>query len=303
MSFTDKFKQYQLDIENKLKGFLSQNDRKVDDPILDDSKNYEIIFDASRYSLLNTGKRIRPILLLEFYKLCGGKGDFAYNFACALEMIHSYSLVHDDLPCMDDDDFRRGKPSCHKQFGEDIALLAGDTLLTEAFLVALKTQNIPSERIVKAAAYLADCAGGNGMIGGQVMDITEKAFECLDFTLQMYAMKTGCLIKAATVCGAILAGANETQIKNARSYALKLGFAFQIIDDILDATGDEKVLGKPIGSDDKNGKLTYAKRLGLDKARQTAKKLTDEALEILNEFNGDTTFLKELTEFLLQRDY
>ncbi len=292
MNFNDKFRTYQFEIERNLNKFLSQK-----------GQGYEVIFDASRYSLLNSGKRIRPILMLEFYKLCGGKGDLVYNFACALEMIHSYSLIHDDLPCMDDDDFRRGKPSCHKQFSEDIALLAGDTLLTEAFLVAMQTENIPSDRVVKAAKFLAECAGANGMIGGQVMDITGKAFEGLELTLQMYELKTGCLIKAATVCGAILAGADDNQIKNAETYARKLGFAFQIIDDILDATGDEAVLGKPVGSDDKNGKVTYAKKVGIDNARNKAKELTEEALGTLELFDGDTTFLKELTQFLLQRDY
>lgn len=292
MNFSDKFRLYQFEIERNLDNFLSG-----------ESVGYDIIFEASRYSLLNSGKRIRPILMLEFYKLCGGKGNFAYNFACALEMIHSYSLIHDDLPCMDNDDFRRGKPSCHKQFGEDIALLAGDTLLTEAFLLAMQTENIPSDRVVKAAKYLAKCAGANGMIGGQVMDITEKAFENLDLTLKMYALKTGCLIKAATVCGAILAGADDEQIKNSEIYAEKLGFAFQIIDDILDATGDEAVLGKPVGSDDKNGKITYAKKVGIENARIKAKELTEEALNTLERFDGDTTFLKELTLFLLQRDY
>lgn len=292
MNFTDKLKTYQLEIDSKLDEFLSPK-----------SEGYDIIFDASRYSLLNSGKRIRPILMLEFYKLCGGNGDYAYNFACALEMIHSYSLIHDDLPCMDNDDFRRGKPSCHKQFGEDIALLAGDTLLTEAFLLAMQTENIPSDRVVKAAKYLAKYAGADGMIGGQVMDITGKAFESLELTLQMYALKTGCLIKAATVCGAILAGADDKQIKNAEIYAEKLGFAFQIIDDILDAIGDESVLGKPVGSDDKNGKITYAKKVGIENARIKAQKLTEEALNTLECFNGDTVFLKELTLFLLQRDY
>lgn len=292
MNFTDKLKTYQLEIDSKLDEFLSPK-----------SEGYDIIFDASRYSLLNSGKRIRPILMLEFYKLCGGNGDYAYNFACALEMIHTYSLIHDDLPCMDNDDFRRGKPSCHKQFSEDIALLAGDTLLTEAFFVAMKTENIPSDRIVKAAKFLANCAGADGMIGGQVMDITGKAFESLELTLQMYALKTGCLIKAATVCGAILAGADDNQIKNAKIYAEKLGFAFQIIDDILDAIGDESVLGKPVGSDDKNGKITYAKKVGIENARIKAQKLTEEALNTLECFNGDTVFLKELTLFLLQRDY
>lgn len=292
MNFSDKLKTYQLEIDSKLNELLSQT-----------SEGYDIIFDASRYSLLNSGKRIRPILMLEFYKLCGGKGDFAYNFACALEMIHSYSLIHDDLPCMDNDDFRRGKPSCHKQFSEDIALLAGDTLLTEAFFVAMQTENIPSDRVIKATKRLSLCAGANGMIGGQVMDITGKAFENLELTLRMYALKTGCLIKAATVCGAILAGANEEQIKNAEIYAEKLGFAFQIIDDILDATGDEAVLGKPVGSDDKNGKITYAKKVGIENARIKAKELTEQALATLELFDGDTTFLQQLTHFLLQRDY
>lgn len=292
MNFTDKLRAYQFEIERNLDNFFSI-----------DNNGYGIIFDASRYSLLNSGKRIRPILMLEFYKLCGGKGNCVYNFACALEMIHTYSLIHDDLPCMDNDDFRRGKPSCHKQFSEDIALLAGDALLTEAFFVAMQTENIPSDRVVKAAKFLAKCAGANGMIGGQVMDITDKAFENLELTLQMYALKTGCLIKAATVCGAILAGADDKQIKNAEIYAEKLGFAFQIIDDILDATGDEAILGKPVGSDDKNGKITYAKKVGIENARKKAKELTEEALNTLECFNGDTVFLKELTLFLLQRDY
>ena len=262
---------------------------------------YDAVIEASRYSLFAGGKRIRPIILLEFYKLCGGNDDCAYNFACAIEMIHTYSLIHDDLPCMDNDDYRRGKPSCHKAYGEDMALLAGDNLLTEAFSVASKTMGIPETRVLKAVSYMSAAIGSAGMIGGQVIDISN---ENMDETLllKMFSLKTCALIRAAAVCGVILAGGDETKISLAESYSEKLGLAFQIIDDLLDYSGDSAVLGKPTGSDDKNGKTTAVTLLGEDKCRILASEYTSGALNTLSSFDGDISVLRELTELLLKRD-
>ena len=286
------FSEYQGKIDARLDILFNENDRQYDEVVR-----------AARYSLLSSGKRIRPILLLEFYKLCGGNDDCAYNFACALEMIHTYSLIHDDLPCMDNDDFRRGKPSCHKQFGETMALLAGDALLTEAFNAAARTIGIPAERVVEAITVLSANAGINGMIGGQVIDLINTDEITADDTVAMYKLKTGALINTATVCGAILAGADEELKISAAVYAEKLGLAFQIIDDILDAEGDEATLGKPVGSDSRNDKKTLVARFGVEKCREFADTLTKEALEVLNAFPGDKTNLIAITEFLLLRKY
>ena len=286
------FSEYQAKIDARLDILLNESDKK-----------YNEVVKAARYSILSSGKRIRPILLLEFYKLCGGNDDCAYNFACALEMIHTYSLIHDDLPCMDNDDFRRGKPSCHKQFGETMALLAGDALLTEAFNAASRTIGIPSERIVEAMTVLSANAGIGGMIGGQVIDLSNTDSISADDTLEMYKLKTGALINSATVCGAILAGADDEKKAAAAEYAEKLGLAFQIIDDILDAEGDEAVLGKPVGSDSKNDKKTLVARYGVEKCRQLADDFTKEALSALDKFDGDKENLVAITEFLLLRKY
>lgn len=259
---------------------------------------------AMKYSLLSGGKRIRPILLLEFYALCGGKGDNALNFAAALEMIHTYSLIHDDLPCMDNDDMRRGRPSCHKAFGEDTALLAGDALLTLAFKKAAETDGIPADRVLKAIAVLAENAGISGMVGGQVEDLAfGKNGATIEQLRGMYLKKTSCLLSAGAVCGSILAGADEEELKYAAEYAEKLGLAFQIIDDILDCTSDEKTLGKPIGSDEKNGKTTYVTLLGIDGAKAEAERLSNEALAALCKIKGDNAALRELTADLLDRKF
>jgi len=264
---------------------------------------YDSVVTAARYSILDSGKRIRPIILLEFYRLCGGNDDCAYHFAAALEMIHTYSLIHDDLPCMDDDDMRRGRPSCHKQFDEATALLAGDALLTEAFSTAAKTAGIPCDRVVRALSALSSCAGVNGMIGGQLIDLESEGKTVSVSTVnEMCRLKTGALIKAASTIGCILAGADDEKISSAALYAEKVGVAFQIVDDILDHEGDEATLGKPVGSDDKNSKNTFVSLLGIDECRKLASQLTDEALEILDSFDGDSAVLKELTKYLLCRN-
>lgn len=291
-------------IDKLLKDYKATIESEIDRlyPALDTSWYKEVI-DASRYSLTLGGKRIRPIIMLEFCKLFGGDIQNVINFAVALEMIHTYSLIHDDLPCMDNDDMRRGKPSCHIKFGEDIALLAGDTLLTESFKIAANSEAHDCLKI-KAISILAERAGLHGMIGGQVMDLSfEKNKPDLDLLRVMYIKKTGCLISAAAETGAIIGGATDEEVTIAKNYAVNLGLAFQIIDDILDVTGDEAVLGKPIGSDDENGKTTFVTLLGLDKAKTVAKELTDEALSLLSKLSGDTTNLKLITSYLLERNY
>lgn len=280
--------------------FLPDIEKKLESSITADNSAAQ----AMKYSLLSGGKRIRPILLLEFYALCGGKGDSALNFAAALEMIHTYSLIHDDLPCMDNDDMRRGRPSCHKAFGEDTALLAGDALLTLAFKKAAETDGIPADRVLKAIAMLAENAGISGMVGGQVEDLAfEKSGATIEQLRGMYLKKTSCLLSAGAVCGSILAGADEEKLKYAAEYAEKLGLAFQIIDDILDCTSDEKTLGKPIGSDEKNGKTTYVTLLGIDGAKAEAERLSNEALAALCKIKGDNAALRELTADLLDRKF
>ncbi len=287
------FERYIPVIENKLNELLPES-----------GERYSSAVNAMRYSLLSGGKRIRPILLLEFYSLFGGRAEGALNFAAAIEMIHTYSLIHDDLPCMDNDDMRRGRPSCHKAFGYDTALLAGDALLTHAFFAAANAVDIPPERVSRAISVLAQKAGIYGMVGGQVMDLDfEKNGANGEELTAMYIKKTSCLLEAAAMCGAVLAGADEETVKKTEEYAENLGLAFQITDDILDCTADEKTLGKPIGSDKKNGKTTFVTLLGLDGAKQKAALLTKKAEDILNGFSGDTSYLKELTEYLLNRNY
>lgn len=290
-------------IDTLLKDYQAKLDSRLDIILAENGQLYDAVTSSCRYSVLNGGKRIRPILLLEFYKLCGGADDCAYNFACAIEMIHSYSLVHDDLPCMDNDDFRRGKPSCHKQFGESMALLCGDALLTEAFSVASKTKGIAPDRILRAMTHLSTSAGFTGMIGGQVIDMTYDNESDDNVLFDMYRLKTGALLKTSCACGAILAGADEALIAAAEKFGEKVGVAFQIIDDILDCQGDSKLLGKPIGSDEKNNKDTIAVRLGVEYCRELAKKYTDEAYECLQQFVGDSSNLRDLAAFLLERNY
>lgn len=290
-------------IDALLKDYQAKLDSRFDIILSENGQLYDEVISACRYSVINGGKRIRPVLLLEFYKLCCGDDDCAYNFACALEMIHSYSLVHDDLPCMDNDDMRRGKPTCHKAFGESTALLCGDALLTEAFLIASKTMGIPSDRVVKAMAHLASSAGVAGMIGGQVIDMADNTNSDDDVLFEMYRLKTGALLKTACAIGCILAGADDQLVEVAEKFGEKLGVAFQMIDDILDGTSDTKTLGKTAGSDEKNNKDTIVVRLGVEYCRELAKKYTDEAYECLEKFEGDSSTLKKLAAYLLERNY
>lgn len=261
------------------------------------------VLDAMEYSVSNGGKRIRPILTIEFAKASGGNVDSALDFGCAVEMIHTYSLIHDDLPCMDNDDMRRGKPACHIAFGEDNALLAGDALLTEAFTTLASVKDVDSKNIVRAVTYLSCYAGINGMVGGQILDLQfEESKPTVDEILKMYSLKTCGLIKASCVLGC-LAGSeyNENKIRAAIDYAENLGIAFQIQDDILDIEGDAVSLGKPVGSDEKNDKSTIVKYFGLEKSKDLVKQYTEKAIKSLIVFENNTEILKQLAYMLVER--
>ncbi len=262
------------------------------------------VADAMDYSLEAGGKRIRPVLLLAFCRICGGDPEKAAAPAAAIEMIHTFSLIHDDLPCMDNDDFRRGKPSCHKKFGEACAVLAGDALAIRPFQIIANDEYLDNEKKVKLISELAFSSGAAGMIGGQIIDMENEQREKIDEAnlSEMYSLKTGMLIKTSCIMGCIAAGASEKQIKAAEEYASSLGLAFQIIDDILDVTADEKLLGKPVGSDAEENKTTFVTLFGINEAKAEAKRLTEKALKILDEFDN-SEFLKGLTEYLLVRDY
>lgn len=263
----------------------------------------KLLLDAERYSLFAGGKRIRPLLTLEFCRMFGGEEEAALPFACAVEMIHTYSLIHDDLPCMDNDDLRRGKPTNHKVFGEATALLAGDALLTGAFEAAASNTVVGAETAAKAVAYLAGCAGRYGMVGGQIMDLEgEKRRLSLDELLQLHSLKTGALISAASVLGALAAGVSLTdaRMKDVVTYAENVGLAFQIVDDILDRTGSATELGKNIGTDEEHQKSTFLSFYSVEEAQYYAEHLTTEAVAALKKYpNSDA--LCALAEWLATR--
>lgn len=258
---------------------------------------------AEEYSLTAGGKRIRPLLMLLFCEACGVKSDKYIDISTAIEMIHSFSLIHDDLPCMDNDDFRRGKPSCHKKFGEATALLAGDALTFLAFECicdGVDEEVIDSEKAISLISILANASGSFGMIGGQIIDIeSENKTISLDVLKELQSKKTGALISAACEMGCVLAGRKD-KIPHAKEYAYNLGLAFQIVDDILDVEGNFQTLGKPIGSDKENNKTTFVSLYGLNKAKELAENYTRAALKCLEHFENSYE-LTELTKKLLTR--
>lgn len=261
---------------------------------------------SMEYSLLAGGKRLRPVLVLSWCAMLGGDAEKAMPFAASLECIHTYSLIHDDLPAMDDDDLRRGKPSNYKQFDEATAILAGDGLLTEAF-VLMSEAGLPAERVLRAVGILARAAGSGGMVGGQAIDMEftgrSGAVELPELQ-KMHAMKTGALITAACECGAVLAGADEKGVESAREFGRRVGVAFQIVDDVLDVVGDEATLGKPVGSDEEQGKSTYPALLGLDESRRLASEHIDAAIGHLEPYSGEEhEFLTQLARYIVDRVY
>lgn len=264
------------------------------------------IYDAMEYSLFAGGKRLRPVIMLGVHEIYRNNNQAVLPFACAIEMIHTYSLIHDDLPAMDDDDYRRGKLSNHKKFGEAIAILAGDGLLNMAFEVMLRESlklDIDKALLLKAISTIADSSGTKGMIGGQVVDMfCEESINNISDLEYLHRHKTGAIIKSSAIVGGLLGGASEDELTNIEKFADKLGLAFQIQDDILDVEGNEEKLGKPIGSDADNNKKTYVSMIGLDESKKLQEKLTNEAIEALSIFGDKANMLVELCKYLLSRE-
>jgi geranylgeranyl diphosphate synthase type II len=262
-----------------------------------------VIYEAMRYSLLAGGKRLRPILLMAAADAVGGKGVDYLQVACGLEMIHTYSLIHDDLPAMDNDDYRRGKLTNHKVYGEGMAILAGDGLLTAAFEVMLEQPNVKPDVVLRAVKEIASAAGPDGMVGGQAIDLISEG-QAVDFKILrlMHQGKTGALFKAALKAGAMLAGATTDQIEKLTAYGEYFGLAFQITDDILDVTGTQEEIGKPVGSDEKNKKATYVSLYSLEGAGSMAREAVAKALDALVRFGPEADILRELARYLLSRN-
>lgn len=295
--FMEELQQKVEHINNVLEKFLPAEEGKQ-----------RIIFEAMNYSVRAGGKRLRPMLMEETYHMFGGSSAVIEPFMAAIEMIHTYSLVHDDLPAMDNDEYRRGKKTTHAVYGEAMGILAGDALLNMAYETAAKAfdMEVADARVARAFTVLAKKAGVYGMVGGQVVDVeSEKSDDCpitrekLDF---IYRLKTGALIESSMMIGAILAGASSDEVSRVEQIAAKLGLAFQIQDDVLDVTSTLEVLGKPVGSDEKNNKATYVTFEGLDKAVSDVERISKEAEEQLDDLGYDDAFLKELFEYLIHRE-
>ena len=262
----------------------------------------ENLMQAMEYSLMAGGKRLRPILLMAAADSINGKGESYLQVASAFEMIHTYSLIHDDLPAMDNDDYRRGKLTNHKVFGEAMAILAGDALLTLAFEVALRQKDVPHEILFAVLEEISKAAGVSGMVGGQVIDLRSEGIQIDLATLKLMHMgKTGALFRAAIRCGALLAQADDEKLNALTRYAEDFGLAFQITDDILDVEGDAQILGKATGSDVKNNKSTYVTLTSLEEAKRLAKEAVDDALTALENFGAEAEFLRGLVRFLIGR--
>ena len=266
-------------------------------PVLD-----PVLRESMEYSLMAGGKRLRPVLLMAAADAVGADGTKFLPVACALEMIHTYSLIHDDLPAMDDDDYRRGKLTNHMVYGDGIAILAGDALLTLAFSVILRQKDVPAEALLRVVDEISRAAGAEGMVGGQVLDLRAEGVRITMEELRRVHMgKTGALFHAALRSGAILAGATEEQLAALTSYADHFGLAFQITDDILDVIGSAEEIGKPVGSDEKNHKSTYVTLTSLAEAKELARRTVEEATAALAVFGAEADFLRELVAYLVNR--
>jgi geranylgeranyl diphosphate synthase type II len=293
------------DIKNRLTEAAALTEDALRAYMAREDEDIKTLLDSERYSLFAGGKRIRPFLTLEFCKLFGGDERAALPFAAAVEMIHTYSLIHDDLPCMDNDDLRRGKPTNHKVFGYSTALLAGDGLLTHAFGVAASNAYVESTAALAAVRALSDAAGEFGMIGGQIIDLYGEEERLSEEKLvKLHTLKTGALIKVSAKMGCLAAGCAEDspEMAAALEYAARIGLAFQIIDDIMDVTVSEEVLGKSAGSDAENNKTTFMTYYSVDDAKAYATRLTAEAVSAIADYAGSET-LTDLAAYLLDRDH
>ncbi len=295
--FDNQYQQYLSIVESELERAIPKQDEKTGG----------LVIDAARYSLLSGGKRIRPVLVLSTLESLSHKISDGLPYACAIEMIHTYSLIHDDLPCMDDDDFRRGRPTCHRQFSEAIAVLAGDTLLSLAFETMLGQRNVSCTQSIEAMKIIAGASGSLGMIGGQTLDISAEGKKISEDQLkQIHSQKTGALILAPVLAACAIANATPQISKLYEQFAKQLGLAFQIQDDILDVTASQEKLGKTVGKDARDDKSTYVSLYGIEQASQLLAAATKEAISALCKLETagkHVTFLKELTQFLLKRDH
>ncbi len=293
-----------MDYEKRYQEYLTRVNHALDAACKEYLPEESEVCRAARYSLMGGGKRIRAVLVLAVCDMLDGCAEAAEQFAASVEMLHCYSLIHDDLPCMDNDDLRRGKPSCHKAFGESTAMLAGDVLLTEAFNAIAHTKASP-EICVRAARALGMGAGSHGMVYGQELDLKYEALAATEEQLRLiHRHKTGALINAAVQMGAAAAQATEQQCRELEAYAYGIGLVFQIVDDVLDVVGTQEQLGKPIGSDSENGKTTFVTLFGTDGAMELAKKINDETCATLREEFGDRcAFLETLAKQLLVRSH
>jgi geranylgeranyl diphosphate synthase type II len=264
----------------------------------------ETLHEAIRYSVLAPGKRLRPILVLASAEAVGGRAEDVLPTACALECIHVFSLIHDDLPCMDNDDYRRGRLTNHKVYGEAMALLAGDALLAHAFQwIAENIATIPAERVLPTLRMIAEASGTWGMVGGQVVDMESQGQEVTPETLRyIHAHKTGALLTASVLAGATLAGADAAQLEALRAYGGHIGLAFQIADDILDVVGDQEKIGKPVGSDQERNKATYPRLYGLEESRRRARAEVEAALRALRSFDAKAEPLRAIARYIVERD-
>ena len=288
-AFNRRYQQYQQAVEEYLQGLFTQG------------VPWRDLYESMRYSLLSGGKRIRPVLTLEFARLAGGENAWraALPAACALELVHTYSLIHDDLPCMDDDDLRRGKPTNHKVFGETMAVLAGDALQAAAYQLILSNEAVPAERRLQCALLLAEASGPDGMVGGQVLD-TLHAPKTEEELRRVHGLKTGAMIKAACMMGCAACGGDTAMQTAAGEYALEIGMAFQIRDDVLDVIGDAEEFGKPIGSDREEGKCTFVDLLGVEGCEKAVLECTERAKAAAAPYDTDG-FLRELADSLAAR--
>ena len=291
-------KAYLLERRTQVDSALDEYVPKVDGLTAD-------LIEAMRYSLFAGGKRLRPILCMAGAEAVGGEGQHVLPVACALELIHTYSLIHDDLPLMDDDDLRRGKPTNHKVFGDAIALLAGDGLLTEAFSLMtspVTTGEIAPDRLLEAIRMISGAAGPGGMVGGQVVDMQWEGKKAdLETVKFLHTHKTGALIKASVVSGTIVTGAPEAQVRSVLSYGKKIGLAFQISDDILDVEGDSETMGKMAGADEEKGKTTYPSVLGLGESKKVQSVLVQEAVQDLKAFGERAEPLRQIAYYIIER--
>lgn len=293
-----------MDFKGELKKKAALIEKALDSFLPPPETYPPLIHQAMRYSVMGGGKRLRPALVMAAAETVGGRAGDVLPAACAIELIHAYSLVHDDLPAMDNDDYRRGKLTTHKVYGEAVALLVGDALLTLAFKLLSECRNTRPEDVVKVIHEVAVGAGTLGLIGGQVVD-TFSAGEKIDETTLEYIHrhKTGAIYRVSLRAGAILAGARENELARLTEYAEHMGLAFQIKDDILDIEGDEKKLGKPVGSDIRNKKATYPVLVGLEKSKEKARLAVDKAKAALSVFGKEADFLRALAQFVIERDF